>query len=237
MSGADTRVLLLSVATTVGAVTIVTLTSLQREPLRPLPTDAGQVERTAPSARAYRELRDRPETSFLDAQTPAFLNYSSELASDAARQQAIDRRAAGRAYEGAPPTIPHAIQDRRYDCAACHQRGSEVVGKWAPAMSHYPMANCTQCHVPRDGSGPRSGNGLRTENDFARVEPPLRGSRAWNGAPPTIPHSLHLRTECNSCHGPHGLVGLRGPHPERSSCTQCHVPAQENEARGEASLR
>jgi nitrate reductase (cytochrome), electron transfer subunit len=48
--------------------------------------------------------------------------------------------------------------------------------------------------------------------------------RAFDGAPPTIPHSTLMRTDCLSCHGPQGLYGLRTPHPERQSCLQCHAP-------------
>jgi cytochrome c-type protein NapB len=64
-------------------------------------------------------------------------------------------------------------------------------------------------------------------NSFVGLNPPLKGTRAWPLAPPTIPHSTLMRSDCLSCHGPQGLYGLRTPHPERQSCVQCHVPGAE----------
>lgn len=43
----------------------------------------------------------------------------------------------------------------------------------------------------------------------------------------TIPHGTQLRSDCLSCHGPPGLVGLRTPHPDRQACVQCHAPNAE----------
>jgi cytochrome c-type protein NapB len=39
-----------------------------------------------------------------------------------------------------------------------------------------------------------------------------------------IPHPTHMRENCESCHGVAGPHGLRTPHAERQSCTQCHAP-------------
>lgn len=61
-----------------------------------------------------------------------------------------------------------------------------------------------------------------------------RGLRAYPGAPPRIPHGLTDRefreSRCNSCHERGGFVPRFGtyapvtPHPEFSSCLQCHAP-------------
>jgi cytochrome c-type protein NapB len=66
-----------------------------------------------------------------------------------------------------------------------------------------------------------------TENEFVGTKAPLKGTRAWPQAPPTMPHRTLMREDCLSCHGPQGLFGLRTPHPDRRSCTQCHVPSAE----------
>src|SRR5574337_511746 len=54
-----------------------------------------------------------------------------------------------RAYEGAPPLIPHDAEARKGMCLACHEFG--VVG--APIVPH-PTRNqfCLQCHVGQDPS-------------------------------------------------------------------------------------
>src|SRR5574337_82467 len=52
-----------------------------------------------------------------------------------------------RAYEGAPPLIPHDAEARKGVCLACHEFG--VAG--APIVPH-PTRNhfCLQCHVGQD---------------------------------------------------------------------------------------
>lgn len=64
-----------------------------------------------------------------------------------------------------------------------------------------------------------------------------RRLRAYPGAPPRIPHGLtedeFRSTSCNVCHLRGGWVARFGtyapvtPHPELSSCLQCHVPLDE----------
>lgn len=144
------------------------------------------------------------------------------------RAEALERRRERRAYAGAPPVIPHPIQEREAAaCLACHEKGSLIAGLRAPMMSHKKYLMCVQCHAPqREGST----NDLRLanvgeENTFAGVQEAGPGETAWEGAPPTIPHPTFMREQCNSCHGPLGAQGLRTPHPIRASCTQCHAPA------------
>jgi cytochrome c-type protein NapB len=134
-------------------------------------------------------------------------------------------RAAARAYDGAPPTIPHAIVG---ECATCHDDdGSAIEGVGvSPASPHGQarmagdMRRCRQCHVPAATSAlfvPSRFNGL--------PQGPWRGGRFYEGAPPTIPHRLQLREHCLACHaGPAARADLRTTHPERTRCGQCHVP-------------
>ncbi len=134
-----------------------------------------------------------------------------------ARLAALAEREELRAYFGAPPVIPHEIDqlDSEADCMTCHAEPEN------PQLPHARLASCTQCHVIQendlfietDGAG----------NSFSGLEEPVGGSRAWQGAPPTIPHSTLMRDRCLSCHGPDDHEGLRSSHPERLSCRQCHA--------------
>jgi len=148
---------------------------------------------------------------------------------EAGRAQALAERASRRAFDGAPPVVPHPIaQDSSAACLACHGPGLAIKDKVASRMSHALYANCTQCHVPAAASVLLSATeapllAALADNQFAGAHPSLKGSRAWPGAPPTIPHRTLMRSDCLSCHGPRGLFGLRTPHPERQSCVQCHV--------------
>jgi cytochrome c-type protein NapB len=147
---------------------------------------------------------------------------------EAERMLALAERAARRAFDGAPPVVPHPIaQDSSAACLACHGPGLAVKDKVASKISHAQYLSCTQCHVPSGGTGlPTSELALLepiAANQFVSATPPLKGSRAWPLAPPTIPHSTLMRSDCLSCHGPRGLFGLRTPHPDRQSCVQCHV--------------
>lgn len=155
---------------------------------------------------------------------------------EAERAQAIRERTARRAFDGAPPVVPHPIaQDSSFACLACHGPGLVIKDKVASKMSHPPYASCTQCHVPAGGPEiPIQVVKLReplAANEFVGVAAPQRGSRAWPQAPPTVPHRTYMRDDCLSCHGPQGLFGLRTPHPDRQSCLQCHVPNAELDQR------
>lgn len=136
-----------------------------------------------------------------------------------------ERRASARAYAGAPPTIPHAIDQRSAPaCLACHERGARIGDRIAPAMSHARYQSCVQCHAPQQSSVPSPPAPALTENGFVGMEAPTLGTRAWPGAPPTIPHATWMRERCDSCHGVSGASPMRSTHPARQSCTQCHVP-------------
>jgi len=135
------------------------------------------------------------------------------------------KRASRRAYDGAPPTIPHAVrQIGKLACLACHDKGAKVGDKIAPAMSHEPYASCTQCHVPQTSPMATKPPPALTPNSFVGLKAPTNGGRAWAGAPPTIPHKVFMRQRCGSCHGVSGANPIRSTHPYRQSCRQCHVP-------------
>jgi len=140
--------------------------------------------------------------------------------------RSTSERANGRAYDGAPPTIPHdgAIGT----CVTCHDNDGTVIDGVgiAPASPHGDdaasgnMRRCRQCHVPTQGQT------LLVASRFTGLlQGPWMGRRATPGAPPTIPHTLQLREQCAACHaGPAARAELRTTHPERTRCRQCHVP-------------
>lgn len=148
--------------------------------------------------------------------TPAQKNFSLAL-----REQ-------NRAFNGAPPTIPHAIDQMSAEsCMACHGEGYKSESLRISKMSHEYLANCTQCHV--ESSPTHMAASLFRENSFVGLPAPTGGSRAYPGAPPMIPHSTWMRVDCTSCHGFAGEQGLRTTHPWRKNCQQCHAPSSELE--------
>ena len=140
----------------------------------------------------------------------------------------LEERAKRRAYDGAPPTIPH--EPFGQECATCHAiRGKEIptIG-FAPANPHLgdnregALSNCTQCHLFK-----------RSEALF--VESEFQGShssgthvaRAHSLAPPVVPHSINMRSNCLACHS--GIAArpeIVCSHPERTNCSQCHVAVE-----------
>ncbi len=140
-------------------------------------------------------------------------------------------RATRRAYDGAPPTIPH--ESFRMTCTACHDaQGQSVTGVgFAPASPHEDTdvvgrtARCNQCHVFV------TTDDVFVASEFVGLAQDLRaGSRATPGAPPTIPHRIHMRENCVACHdGPGAREEIRTTHPERWRCRQCHVPVTAGE--------
>ncbi len=139
-------------------------------------------------------------------------------------------RAARRAYDGAPPTVPH--QDFGASCIVCHTgTGIEVQGVgFAPPLPHAgtpgmsALSNCRQCHVFRS-----------TEQVFAASlfegfpQDLRKGDRMYPGAPPRLPHGLFMREDCAACHsGAASREEVRCRHPERARCLQCHVPVRDS---------
>jgi cytochrome c-type protein NapB len=146
--------------------------------------------------------------------------------SDGSPPRSTSQRAAGRAYDGAPPTIPHDVSSLTA-CVACHDEDGTAIPAVgvAPASPHAPsamagsMSRCRQCHAAAATTS------LFVESRFVGlVQGPWRGERATPGAPPTIPHPLLLRDNCLACHaGPAARAEIRSSHPERERCQQCHV--------------
>lgn len=139
------------------------------------------------------------------------------------------KRDSRRAYEGAPPIVPHPIaQDSTASCLECHSQATVIGDVVAPAISHPAYTSCTQCHVSDKGLGSRWNTAeydLHTGNRFEGNHEKKTAEQAYPDSPLTIPHTLHMRQNCMSCHGELGTSPIRTSHPERQSCTQCHVPS------------
>lgn len=144
---------------------------------------------------------------------------------------ALAARAVRRAYNGAPPLVPHRVdQESSAGCIACHGPGLAVQDRRASRIPHALFASCMQCHVEQRGDAPTGAGGvdvapLTVANGFVGLAAPLGGERAWLNAPPTVPHSTLMRADCLSCHGVVGPLGMRSSHPWRASCLQCHAPS------------
>ncbi len=134
-------------------------------------------------------------------------------------------RASRRAYDGAPPVIPHKRTSAA--CTACHTTaGKSVPGVGiAPANPHLltgrsaATVHCQQCHTRAIV------NTTFVENGFEGLRRDLlRADRVAYGAPPVMPHSTLMRENCLACHS--GLAArpeIRCSHPERINCRQCHI--------------
>lgn len=136
------------------------------------------------------------------------------------REDLLSKRKERRAYDGAPPVIPHSVKGLgRGACAGCHTPGAPDTVTIGPPRSHPAWGNCTQCHVER-----------RTEENFraSTFEPlwwPATGTRQSEIAPPTVPHHIQNRENCAICHiGKRAPAVLRAEHGMRQNCRQCHVP-------------
>jgi nitrate reductase (cytochrome), electron transfer subunit len=119
----------------------------------PRPPHATASAGRAPSYQELRELRRGPNGTMYDGAV-GVLAHSGLGSFDPATQPGPDAetlrslRASRRAYEGAPPTIPHAIEQRGHpDCLSCHEHGARIAGHIAPRPTHAFYQSCTQCHV------------------------------------------------------------------------------------------
>ena len=150
----------------------------------------------------------------------------------AMKDAALHDRLRTRAFDGAPPVVPHRIEHQSStSCLVCHGEGLKLGEKIATKVSHPHFANCLQCHIEQSGSVPllATVSEPMPSNSFAGVLRSGPGSRAMPGAPPTIPHTTHLRGDCLSCHGLVARPGLRTTHPWLTNCTQCHAADGEAE--------
>ena len=181
-----------------------------------------------------RESQNRSrQASALAALSASAQNTRAVPHDEAAWQAARERRAHARAYDGAPPVIPHPIDQRGMpNCVTCHERNLRIGDKVAPSPSHASYTSCTQCHVVTQAPLPvmaTLSDEPKLDNGFAGLESAGKGTRAWPGAPPVIPHTSWMRERCASCHG--SLHGLHSSHADRQSCTQCHAPSAELDQR------
>ncbi len=190
---------------------------------RPLPKPDAQPAAKLPPAVDYRvqgELGPPVNRDFKSRIESLIERHPEAATGREALLAALRERADWRAFAGAPPVVPHPVTQRSTaSCLACHEQGLAVDGRLAPKISHPPYASCTQCHVE---SHNRAFPTPETSTAFVgAVE--QQGRRAWFEAPPEIPHDLHMRNDCRSCHGPRGEPALRTSHPERANCLQCHA--------------
>ena len=185
-------------------------------------------------ARSYRDMRERaygpnaalPVDWWKRLRGGGADLFAAVVQTEAERAASIAARADRRAYDGAPPVIPHAVDQLAVPaCLACHEEGVIVASRRAPIMSHERKDSCVQCHVVAADPRPGAPAVPPPASTFAGLGAPGRGERAWEGAPPTIPHPTWMRERCEACHGPGGWQGVRSTHPWRESCTQCHAPS------------
>jgi len=134
-----------------------------------------------------------------------------------------DVRVERRAFYTAPPVVPHALAPGdEGSCLGCHQDVVTMGDRVSPKTPHPELSSCVQCHAY--GRAWLGGGNTEVNNSWEGLEEPRQGTRQHAQAPPTIPHRLFMRENCNSCHAKDNPnPRLRGPHPERSSCLQCHA--------------
>ena len=155
-----------------------------------------------------------------------------------------------RAFEGAPPRIPHGVSSEEFRtdrCRTCHQRGgySRRFAAYVPLTPHAERGMCVQCHVgvdavigasnpaadpntrcaichPASGGSPSSDAKVTWPTTVWPALPTLAADRD----PPMIPHDLPFRENCLTCHaGPAAAAEIRTMHPERLDCRGCHLAA------------
>ncbi|MBL9119113.1 MAG: hypothetical protein JNL80_04270 [Phycisphaerae bacterium] len=188
----------------------------------PVPTAASKPQQSPGTELTWR--LNTPTPRVVDAERANPIAGADKFAS---RVRSNDLRASLRAYEGAPPVIPHPIADLNVQtCRACHSEGLRAGDRVARMVPHATLTNCTQCHVEADPAHDVPAS-LAVSTFEGRRASGYGGTRAWAGAPPTMPHSLFMRTNCVSCHGEFGYDGWRPDHLDRSNCIQCHAPAAE----------
>lgn len=235
MDGNGALRIFLAVVIGVALVGYVRATGEVAESLAPSATHVGGPDAEVPEARSYTALRHHPrgegsgweaDLAALRAAGPGVFDAVELDGSSKAEDLAL--RASRRAYDGAPPRVPHAVrQDSASECLACHDEGLRFRGLLATPMSHTSYTSCTQCHVsaeaPMPGGADLPPDPRAVPNSFVGLVSPLQGPRAWSVAPPQVPHRTWMRERCDSCHGVNGRDAMRSTHPWRESCEQCHT--------------
>jgi nitrate reductase (cytochrome), electron transfer subunit len=194
-------------------------------------------EPIAPTAPKYRELATRTlqknhgwNSRLTDLAPPAAPQDGPRALTDAEFTHFLGQRAARRAFDGAPPTVPHPVdQSHAASCLSCHGQPTRVGSIMVPQISHPPYTSCLQCHAPSGGPGatwaalPPALSTPAVDNSFLGRDAAGAGSRAYAGAPPMLPHSTWMRQNCMSCHGDGGSSAIKTTHPTRQNCLQCHA--------------
>ncbi len=174
-------------------------------------------------------LRSRRASQTWESMTAALRAAEKKPVTDVAtRGLSLDVRAQRRAFNGAPPVIPHdslGLDDKA--CLACHGKELAIGDRVARALPHAHLINCRQCHAPQGPAIFQDLGGLLAKSSWEGVAAPREGPRATPGAPPAVPHTLHMRDNCMACHGSFGWPGMQTSHPERSACLQCHAPTHD----------
>jgi cytochrome c-type protein NapB len=152
----------------------------------------------------------------------AALDYRG-MATEPNRRRTLAVYYARRDSPGAPPIIPHAVDDRQESgrvCLACHGGGGWAprFNAYSPVTPHPELTGCRDCHEPATPGrvGPATGGQTTARTPLHRAALP--------GSPPPIPHGLDMRESCLACHaGPAAVPEIRTSHPDRVSCRQCHA--------------
>lgn len=177
---------------------------------------------------AYVPVSNISETLIIPSEEGVFerskyaLEYA-EMPVDKDHQRSLDTYYDNRAFYGAPPSIPHEVEERNMganSCLKCHENGGYVnkYKAYSPVTPHPEKINCRQCHVPKKS------NDLFVATNWSRTKGSTIGNKALVSSPPIIPHQIQLRENCLSCHaGPSAPKEIRTTHPNRVNCRQCHV--------------
>ena len=185
---------------------------------------------------AYIPMDNLEETSSISSEQGVFrrsefaLKYS-KMPVDKEHQRKLEDYYDNKAFTGAPPSIPHEVEQGTIGsmaCLKCHENGGfvEKYQAYAPVTPHPEKVSCTQCHVEVKT------NDLFVNSSWKGYEGPGVGNNALEGSPPIIPHHVQLRENCLSCHaGPSAIAEIRTTHPERINCRQCHVVNEQKLAR------
>ncbi|WGH76766.1 multiheme c-type cytochrome [Tenacibaculum tangerinum] len=152
------------------------------------------------------------------------LDYSN-MPVDENHQRSMKTYYKNRAFYGAPPSIPHVVEEKQTigdaSCLQCHENGGfvEKFKAYTPVTPHPELVNCKQCHVAQ-----KEQTLFKTGNFSVVTGPEVGVNNALVSSPPVIPHHIQLRENCLACHaGPSAPKEIRVTHPERVNCRQCHV--------------
>lgn len=186
-----------------------------------------------PDAVAYRDLptaglkaNDHWQNQLADLRFDKPGPFQPVTRTEEMKLEALADRARNRAFDMAPPVVPHPIeQPTAASCLACHGEGLVIQGRLATRVSHPHLTSCTQCHIETTRPELDRFAGTIAGSEFVGAYRSGPGNRAGPGAPPTIPHTSWMRQDCTSCHGLVARAGLRTTHPWLTNCTQCHAPS------------